>query len=88
MSPLPLGVLDAATSAKPARTAPGEAPMVAVEGLSRTFDISRPLLDRLLDGGRRRHLTAVADVSFAIPPRFGSVGVRSTHGGTSSGSRP
>lgn len=43
------------------------APLVEVRGLSRTFDVSDPLLSRLLSGGKRRHLRAVQEVSLAIP---------------------
>jgi peptide/nickel transport system ATP-binding protein len=38
-----------------------------VEDLARHFDVSPPLLNRLLEGGRRRILKAVDGVSFAIP---------------------
>ena len=37
-----------------------------VSGLSRHFDVSDPLITRLLAGGKRRRLTAVDDVSFHI----------------------
>lgn len=37
-----------------------------VSGLSRHFDVSDPLITRLLAGGKRRRLTAVDDVSFRI----------------------
>ena len=37
-----------------------------VTGLSRHFDVSDPLVARLLAGGRKRLLTAVDDVSFTI----------------------
>ena len=37
-----------------------------VSGLSRHFDVSDPLIARLLAGGKRRRLTAVDDVSFRI----------------------
>ncbi|MGH6814197.1 MAG: ATP-binding cassette domain-containing protein, partial [Hyphomicrobiaceae bacterium] len=46
-----------------------ERPLVEVEGLWRLFDISKPLLNRLIEGGRRQTLTAVADVTFAIRQR-------------------
>jgi peptide/nickel transport system ATP-binding protein len=51
--------------AAPARAA--ERPLVEVEDLARDFDVSKPLLFRLLQGERRRILHAVAGVSFAIP---------------------
>jgi peptide/nickel transport system ATP-binding protein len=43
--------------------------MVAVEGLWCQFDVSRPWLNRILNRAGRSTLTAVADVSFAIPQR-------------------
>ena len=43
--------------------------MVAVEGLWCQFDVSRPWLNRIFNGAGRSTLTAVADVSFAIPQR-------------------
>ena len=36
-------------------------------GVTRLFDVSRPWLQRVLVGEKRRHLRAVDDVSFAIP---------------------
>ncbi|MEM6488967.1 MAG: oligopeptide/dipeptide ABC transporter ATP-binding protein [Pseudomonadota bacterium] len=45
------------------------APLVSVEGLSRQFDVSAPWLNRVLEGRERAILTAVSDVSFAIPAR-------------------
>jgi peptide/nickel transport system ATP-binding protein len=41
-------------------------PLVAVEGLRRHFDVSKPWLNRLLEGEPRRTLRAVDGVSFAI----------------------
>jgi len=41
--------------------------LVEVEGLAKLFDVSPPLLNRLLQGQRRILLTAVDDVSFRIP---------------------
>ena len=41
-------------------------PFVEVENLSRVFDVSRPWLNRMLEGAPRQTLTAVADVSFSI----------------------
>ncbi|MBW8269575.1 ABC transporter ATP-binding protein [Caldovatus aquaticus] len=43
------------------------APMLEVEDLAKHFDVSRPLLHRLLSGEGRRILRAVDGVSFAIP---------------------
>ena len=43
------------------------APMLQVAGVSHYFDVSKPLLQRLLAGERRVSLRAVDDVSFAIP---------------------
>ena len=42
------------------------APLVKVENLSRVFDVSKPWLNRALEGLPRRLLSAVADVSFSI----------------------
>ncbi|MEO3429119.1 ABC transporter ATP-binding protein [Pelagibius sp. CAU 1746] len=41
--------------------------LVEVEGLAKLFDVSPPLLNRLLQGQKRVLLTAVDDVSFRIP---------------------
>jgi oligopeptide/dipeptide ABC transporter ATP-binding protein len=41
-------------------------PLLQVEGLGRRFDISRPWLNRVLEGGERQFLTAVADVDMTI----------------------
>ena len=46
-----------------------EPPLVDVCGLSRTFDVSKPWLDRVLAGEPRRLLEAVQDVSFTIGRR-------------------
>src|SRR5262245_29454765 len=43
-----------------------ERPLVEARGLTRTFDVSRPWLERLLEGERRALLRAVTDVSFSI----------------------
>ena len=43
--------------------------MVVVEGLWCQFDVSRPWLNRIFNREGRATLTAVADVSFAIPQR-------------------
>jgi len=40
--------------------------LVTIEGLSRTFDVSQPWLNRVLTGKPKRILTAVDDVSFTI----------------------
>jgi peptide/nickel transport system ATP-binding protein len=42
-------------------------PLLEVEDLARDFDVSKPLLFRLLQGEKRRILHAVAGVTFAIP---------------------
>jgi peptide/nickel transport system ATP-binding protein len=42
-------------------------PLLEVEGLSRVFDVSKPWLNRVLEGQPRQTLTAVDDVSFSIP---------------------
>jgi len=45
----------------------GVTPMLAVEDLARYFDVSRPLLQRVLAGEGRRLLRAVDGISFDIP---------------------
>jgi len=45
----------------------GATPMLAVEDLARYFDVSRPLLQRVLAGEGRRLLRAVDGISFDIP---------------------
>lgn len=45
---------------------PPDAPLVAARGLARHFDVSRPLLNRLLDGAPRQVLRAVDGVDFEI----------------------
>ena len=42
------------------------APLVAVRNLHRAFDVSKPWLDRVLEGGEREFLRAVDDVTFDI----------------------
>ena len=44
-------------------------PLVAVRGLTRRFDVSKPWLNRLLEGEEKRFLTAVGGVDFEIPAR-------------------
>ena len=44
-----------------------ETPVLVAEDLARYFDVSRPLLQRLLSGEGRRTLKAVDGVSFEIP---------------------
>ena len=44
-------------------------PLVEVDKLWRTFDVSRPWLNRVVEGKPKQTLTAVADVSFAIGKR-------------------
>ena len=46
-----------------------EAPLVDVRGLSRTFDVSKPWLNRVIEREPRQLLNAVQDVSFAIDRR-------------------
>ncbi|MEO1775772.1 MAG: oligopeptide/dipeptide ABC transporter ATP-binding protein [Pseudomonadota bacterium] len=59
-----------ADTAGPLATAPeGERPLVAVTGLIRRFDVSKPWLNRMIEGRGRATLTAVSDVNFAIPER-------------------
>ena len=42
--------------------------LVAAEGLTRRFDVSRPWLERVVSGLPKRSLTAVSDVSLSIAP--------------------
>src|SRR3977135_2675982 len=42
------------------------APLVKVEKLGRVFDVSKPWLERILEGSPRQTIRAVADVSFTI----------------------
>jgi peptide/nickel transport system ATP-binding protein len=53
----------------PKTTAKGAAgrPLVRVTDLAQHFDVSKPLLNRLLEGGKRQVLRAVDGVSFEIP---------------------
>ena len=44
-------------------------PLVTVRGLSRTFDVSKPWLNRVIEGEPRLYLKAVQDVSFEIGAR-------------------
>ncbi len=46
---------------------PAPRPLVRVEGLTKHFDVSPPLLSRLLGGGGRAILKAVDGVSFGVP---------------------
>jgi peptide/nickel transport system ATP-binding protein len=41
--------------------------MMKVEGLSKTFDVSPPFLNRLLEGKKKAFVHAVDDVSFEVP---------------------
>ena len=44
-------------------------PFVEVKGLSRVFDVSKPWLNRVIEGEERKLLRAVTDVSFTIGKR-------------------
>ena len=44
------------------------APLLEVRNLTRVFDVSRPWLERVVEGRPRRLLTAVSDVSFTVEP--------------------
>src|ERR687887_636316 len=46
----------------------GYMPLLRVERVSRDFDVSRPWLNRVLEGEPRRLLRAVDDVSFEVAP--------------------
>ena len=41
--------------------------LVRLDGLSKTFDVSAPWLNRLFEGQPRQFLTAVDDISLKIP---------------------
>ena len=45
---------------------PSVNPLLKLESVSRDFDVSRPWLNRLIEGEPRRSLRAVDDVSFAV----------------------
>ena len=47
-------------------TGPDAAPLVRAEALAKTFDVSPPLLNRLLEGKPRQLLHAVDDATFTI----------------------
>ncbi len=49
-------------------TAPIRTPLVRAQNLSKTFDVSSPWLNRLLERKPRQWLRAVDDVSFSIDP--------------------
>ena len=51
----------------PDRAGTGDAPLVSVRGLAHYFDISQPLLNRVIEGKSRQVLKAVDGVSFDIP---------------------
>jgi peptide/nickel transport system ATP-binding protein len=58
------------TSAVPdTRAATGSLPLVRVAGLSRTFDVSKPWLNRVIEREPRQLLKAVQEVTFDIPRR-------------------
>ncbi|MEL6747368.1 MAG: ABC transporter ATP-binding protein [Pseudomonadota bacterium] len=44
-------------------------PIVSVRGLTRVFDVSKPWLNRVLEGAPRQELVAVKNVTFTIPAR-------------------
>jgi peptide/nickel transport system ATP-binding protein len=45
------------------------APLVDLKNVGRAFDVSKPWLNRMLEGLPRQFLAAVTDVSFSIAPR-------------------
>ena len=45
------------------------APLVDVKNVGRTFDVSKPWLNRMIERRPRQFLPAVTDVSFSIAPR-------------------
>jgi len=56
-------------NAVPATGPSSDAALVNVAGLSRTFDVSKPWLNRVIEGEPRRVLKAVQDVSLSIAPQ-------------------
>ncbi len=44
-------------------------PLVSIKGLTRVFDVSKPLLNRIIERLPKRMLTAVSDVNLDIPER-------------------
>src|SRR4051794_2888162 len=50
----------------PVPTAEAAVPFVQVRNVRRVFDVSKPWLNRVLEGGEKQFLTAVADVSFDV----------------------
>ena len=58
------------------------APLVRAEALAKTFDVSPPLLNRLLEGKPRQLLHAVDDATFTIQrgaPLGGAVRTHARH---------
>ncbi|MEL6290112.1 MAG: hypothetical protein AAFQ35_15240, partial [Pseudomonadota bacterium] len=47
----------------------GDIDVSEVEHLTKVFDVSKPWLNRVLEGAPRQHLTAVKDVTFGVPAR-------------------
>ena len=43
------------------------APLVEAKDLTRVFDVSRPWLNRVIEGERKAYLRAVSGISFASP---------------------
>jgi peptide/nickel transport system ATP-binding protein len=68
--------IDAAVAAAAVSAPPAEAPLIAVEGLVREFDLSSGGILRSVLPGRRETVRAVNDVTFSIPrgKTYGLVG--------------
>ena len=45
------------------------APLVEFRNVSRTFDVSKPLLNRVMEGSARQFLPAVTEVTFSVAGR-------------------
>jgi peptide/nickel transport system ATP-binding protein len=58
--------MSAQPSPRPSPKGEGERPLLEVRDLARDFDVSRPWLNRVIEGSHRQILHAVAGVSFAI----------------------
>ena len=66
------------------------APLVEAKGLTRVFDVSKPWLNRVIEGERKAYLRAVTGISFAIGRRetlalVGEFGLGQVDGGAHGG---
>jgi hypothetical protein len=63
-------------------------PYLEVRNLRRVFDVSKPWLNRMIEGGERQFLTAVDDVSFAVAANRAPASRRSPGWSSASCPRP